>query len=410
MKKGIKIGVLVLTVVLIGVFLVWFLTPSDTNTKLEDTGNPQGMPLSEEELLKQKVSQMNLDDKIGQLFMISVTNTKMTDALKTKLSTLKPGGVILFKDNITTYADTSKLIQDMQAVSDIPLLMGIDQEGGKVQRIKALSDAEVLTVPPMMTVGDTDNADLAYQVGKVLGEEIAAFGFNLDFAPVIDVYSNPNNTVIGNRSFGTTADRVIKMAFPVANGLKDSGVIPVYKHFPGHGDTEADSHYDLPVIKKTKEELNELELLPFKKAIEEKADVMMIAHLALPSITGDDTPSSVSKKVVNDWLREELGYDGVIITDAVNMKALSDRYSTKEIAVKAIDAGVDIVLMPDDLAEAKEGIKEAINDGTLTMEQVDKAVYRVLRLKSNYHLEDEKQLDKSVIGSEEHKKVIDSIK
>lgn len=176
------------------------------------------------------------------------------------------------------------------------MLIGIDQEGDEY-KIKNITDVNVLKIPSMYDLGKTNNTELSYQVGKVMAEELSAFGVNLDYAPVLDIFSNPNNTVIGNRSFGNNSQTVIKMALPLAKGMKENGVIPVYKHFPGHGDTDADSHVELPVVNKTKEELYQNELLPFKAAIENQAEMIMTAHIALPKITGNYIPATLSRRL-----------------------------------------------------------------------------------------------------------------
>lgn len=409
MKKVLVVIISIVLVIVVVVGLVWNshkteeLAPEDTLDKGEEI-------LTIDEKAIKQLKSMSLDEKIGQLFMISIPNTKMNDSLRQEITTFKPGGVILFKNNIERFSDTAKLISDLQDTASIPLFIGIDQEGGIVQRIKNLEDAPVLSLPPMMQVGNTHDSELSYQVGTVIGEEIRPFGINLDFAPILDIYSNPKNAVIGNRAFGKTKEQVVEMALPLAQGIKDSGVIPVYKHFPGHGDTVADSHKELPIIQKTKEELENLELAPFEKAIEEGADMIMVAHIALPNITFDNTPASLSKVIVQDLLRDEMGFDGVVITDAVNMKAISDHYTTKEMSVKALTAGVDIILMPLDLEKAISAIKEAIAEGMITEERTDESVLRILKLKYKYELDQAKSYDKSVIGSEAHRAIIDKIK
>ena len=362
----------------------------------------------ERDKIMEQLNSLTLDEKIGQMLMVSYRSTEADDNLISVLNDVKPGGFIMFSENFESYTQVQKFLNDINATSDIPMFISVDQEGGRVQRLKNLTDREVTIVPAMSELGATNDEALSYEVGRVMGEELGVFGINMDFAPVLDIYSNPNNTVIGNRSFGTNAQTVSKMALSFAKGLKSTGVIPVYKHFPGHGDTATDSHYALPVITKTKEELMRLELKPFIDAINDKAEVIMIGHLAIPNIIGDDTPASLSKVLITDFLKEELGYDGLVITDALNMGALTNNYSQKEIYTMAINAGVDILLMPSPARDALKIIKEAVLNGDISEEQIDKSVEKILRLKDS--ISNNTKYGESYLGSSEHKEIINKIK
>ncbi len=362
----------------------------------------------EHDKIMEQLNSLTLDEKIGQMLMVSYRSTEADDNLISVLNDVKPGGFIMFSENFESYTQVQKFLNDINATSDIPMFISVDQEGGRVQRLKNLTDREVTIVPAMSELGATNDEALSYEVGRVMGEELGVFGINMDFAPVLDIYSNPNNTVIGNRSFGTNAQTVSKMALSFAKGLKSTGVIPVYKHFPGHGDTATDSHYALPVITKTKEELMRLELKPFIDAINDKAEVIMIGHLAIPNITGDDTPASLSKVLITDFLKEELGYDGLVITDALNMGALTNNYSQKEIYTMAINAGVDILLMTSPARDALKIIKEAVLNGDISEEQIDKSVEKILRLKDS--ISNNTKYGESYLGSSEHKEIINKIK
>lgn len=353
---------------------------------------------------------MTLEEKIGQMMIVFYTAPKMDNTLKSALETVKPGGFILFKENITTYDATLKLIKEIKDMSNIPMFISIDQEGGNVQRLLALQDKEVSNIPYMYNVGLTDNELIAKEVGQVIAEELRVFGINMDFAPSIDILSNPNNTVIGKRSFGSNSEIVSKMGLALANSLLENGIVPVYKHFPGHGDTYTDSHVSLPIINKSKEELYNLELIPFINAINNGAKVIMIGHLAVPSITGDNTPASLSKILITDFLKNELNYDGIITTDALNMKALTNYYSQEEIYVKAVEAGVDILLMPSSSRECLKAIKKAVDEGIITEERIDQSVRKILKLKyenieENYNV----YLPSSYLNSESHQKVLEKI-
>ena len=358
---------------------------------------------------EQLMKDMTLEEKIGQMLIVYYRASEADSNLVNILNEVKPGGFILFGENFESYEQAKKMIDTINSTSDIPMFMSVDQEGGRVQRIKNLSDVNVTIIPSMNRVGNMNDEKLSYDVGRVVGEELRVFGINMDFAPVLDIYSNVDNTVIGNRSFGNTSEIVTKMGLSFAKGLQSTGVIPVYKHFPGHGDTSEDSHYTLPVITKTKEQLEELELIPFKEAIKNNAKVIMIGHLAVPNITGDNTPASLSKKVINDWLKEELGYKGLVITDALNMGALTNDYSKKEIYVNAINAGVDLLLMPSPSKEAVRIIKEAVANGEISEKQIDESVLKILELKCDELYKDNKYT-KDYLGSTEHQEIISKIK
>lgn len=366
---------------------------------------------NEEEIdqVKEQLNAMSLEEKIGQMLIVSYRSSEADENLINILNDVKPGGFILFSENFESYEQTKKFVDDVNSTSDIPMFISVDQEGGMVQRLKQLTDQKVTVIPSMYELGLTNDEELAYDVGRVMGEELRVFDINMDFAPVLDIYSNPNNTVIGTRAFGTSSETVSKMALSFSEGLESTGIISVYKHFPGHGDTDEDSHYTLPVITKTKEELLELELIPFMEAIDEDADVIMIGHLAVPSITGDDTPASLSKEIITDLLKEELGFDGLVITDALNMAALTNDYTKKEIYINAINAGVDILLMASPSKEAVQIIKEAVVNGDITEEQINTSVEKILRLKYE-KLPKENKYTKDYLGSSEHQEVISKIK
>lgn len=350
---------------------------------------------------------MTLDEKIGQMLIVFYRAPKVDDTLRSSLRDVRPGGFILFKENITTYEDTLNLVKEIKSLSSIPLFMSIDQEGGSVQRLLALQDMEVSNIPYMYYVGKTNDEFLAKDVGKVIAEELRVFGINMDFAPDIDVFSNPENTVIGKRAFDSNSDVVSKMGLSLASGLYENGVIPVYKHFPGHGNTSVDSHISLPIVDKSKEELYLLDLIPFKKAIKSKAPIIMVGHLAVPSITGDNTPASLSKSLITDFLKDEMGYDGLVITDALNMKALTNYYQEDEIYVKAVEAGVDILLMPSSPKSARDSLKNAVLSGRISEERIDESVRKILKLKYEQVEEGYNEyLPSSYLNSKEHQEIL----
>lgn len=337
------------------------------------------------------VNSMTIDEKIGQLFIIHYNKPEITEEFKHILETVKPGGFTLFNENIKTYEQTTKLIKDINSTAKIPMFISIDQEGGRVQRLKSMPGMNIINIPSMSKIGESNDENQAYNTGITIANDLKKFSINMNFAPVIDIYLNPKNTVIGDRSFGNNAKTVSKMGLSLANALKNNNIIPVYKHFPGHGKTEKDSHVEIPIITKTKEELYQDELIPFKNAISNNADIIMVGHLALPKITNDYTPASLSKQVVTDLLKNELGYKNLIITDALNMKAITNNYSEKQIYELAINAGVDILLMPNDPILAFNSIKKSLEEGTINETTITKSVEKIIALKLKYNIIDKEK-------------------
>lgn len=341
------------------------------------------------------LEQMTLEQKVGQMLIVRNRYTDMTPEYAAEIAEVQPGGYIIFGENITTLARTKQFISDSRkkieeagtvslkdgATLKIPAFMSVDQEGGLVQRLQAISDYPPEYVGSMAEIGATGSTDKAYETGRLLAEECKSVGLDVDYAPVADIFSNPENTVIGDRAFGSDKETVATMSSALARGLREGGVIPVFKHFPGHGDTKADSHQALPVVEKTLDELAQNELYPFQKAIEAGAEMIMVAHIALPNVTGDYTPASLSPVMVTDVLREQLGYKGLVVTDGLDMGALTQNYSNAEIAVKAVVAGADLLLTPVSLLEAKNAILTAIKDGTLSEARIDESVLKILELK-----------------------------
>lgn len=387
--------------IVLGVFLfcasVYFF--SDTEEKKE-----REKELKTNDKVEELLKTMSLEEKIGQMLIINFNKGSFDDELYNLLNEVKPSGVILMKPNFTTFNETKNLVIDLRNSSSIPFIVSVDQEGGRVQRLQYLTDVNPIFIPDMLSLGNMNDNKLTYEVGKVIAEEVRTLGINVVFAPVLDVFSNEENTVIGNRSFGKDVNTVSKLALSLSKGLEENGVISVFKHFPGHGDTATDSHVKLPIIYKSYEELEKLELIPFKKAINEGAKVIMTGHIALPEVTGDNTPATLSKTLISDILKEKLGFDGLVITDALNMKALTNNYSQEEIILKAVEAGNDILLMPEDPKLAINVIKENISE-----ERINESVRKILKFKYKY-LDKDNIIDESYLGSIEHREVIEKIK
>ena len=383
------------------IFIIILFSGCESKTKEE---------VNMEKRVEEKLSNMTLDEKIGQMLMIFYRKDTVDNTLRDSLKTVKPGGFILFAENFTSYDQSLEFIKEVKSSSDIPMIISVDQEGGRVQRIKELSDKEVSIIPAMNYVGKMDDTELTKDIGKVIGEELRVFGINMDFAPVMDVWENKDNTVIGKKSFGNTPEFVSKHALALGEGLKETGIIPVYKHFPGHGNTSVDSHEDLPVVTKSKEELLKDDIIPFMDAIKNGEEVIMIGHLAVPSITGDNTPASLSRKIITDLLKNELGFKGLVITDALNMGALTNNYTQDEVYIKAINAGVDILLMPNGSKDALNTIRDAVNKGMISEDTINNSVRKILTLKYKYIEDDyDEYLDSSQLNSKAHQKIINKV-
>ncbi len=237
----------------------------------------------------------------------------------------------------------------------VPAFLSIDEEGGEVARIANHENFSVENTGPMREIGRSGDKAEAHAAGAAIGGYLKDFGFNLDYAPVADVAASEENSVIGNRSFGTDPQTVGEMTAEAVKGFKSQGMLTVLKHFPGHGSTTEDSHQEFAYNNKTKEELKSQDFVPFQSGIEAGADMVMVGHICVPNVTGDDMPSSLSAKVVTDILRGELGFKGLVITDALNMGAISGSYESAEAAVRALEAGCDLLLMPEDFQTAFQG-------------------------------------------------------
>lgn len=355
------------------------------------TAAPAPSPVETEPVdpVEELLERMTTEEKVGQLLIAGIEGTEAGADAEAAIADDRVGGVILFKRNVVSVEQLTALtdgLKELNRNSGVPLFIGIDEEGGTVSRMPD----ELNDLPSMYEFGRTGDPALTYAVGRVLSDLCRNQGINLNFAPVLDVWSNPDNTVIGRRAFGTGAETVITMGLPVMEGLRDGGVIPVVKHFPGHGDTLADSHEGLPVVDKTEEELWAQELLPFDAAIEAGADVVMVGHI-LERGLDPERPASLSYAVVTGLLREKMGFAGVVCTDDLTMAAVSDRWGMGEAAVLAVEAGNDLLLVchgADNLEEARQALLDAVADGRITEERLDESVRRILRLKERYGLSD----------------------
>ncbi|WP_304942665.1 glycoside hydrolase family 3 protein [Vallitalea guaymasensis] len=391
---------------------------NDNKNENGTTDNPDKKEKTVDEKIEEMIDGMTLEEKIGQMFMIdadSLNNAPVTvldDFGREVIKKYNLGGVIFFKNNIDTIPQTEKLISDIQETSSIPLFISVDEEGGLVSRIAKNPNMHATVLPNNKVIGDTGNPENAYKIGQILGREISSLGFNMDFAPVADINTNPDNTVIGVRSYGSDEQLVGDMVYNCVKGLQDENVSAVVKHFPGHGDTNNDTHLGSVVTNHNIERLREIEFVPFKKGIEADVDGVMIAHIKAPQIDETNTEASLSKKIVTDILRNELGYDGLAITDALNMGAIVNEYGTKEACIKAVEAGIDILLMPVPFEEGYSGVLESVISKTISEERIDESVRRILKVKFKRDLfnQDNTKNAEEILGSKKNLDLLESIK
>ena len=312
------------------------------------------------------------------------------------------GGVIFFTKDIESKSQFISLIDSIKNKAKLPLFLSIDQEGGRVERTENIHERYL---SPKFAF-EKGERFLSEQT-QIISNELNSYGINMNFAPCIDVNSNPLNPIIGERSFSNNVDDVCKGYDIVANVYKKNNIIPVVKHFPGHGATETDSHISLPIVNKTIEELETSDLIPFTKSIK-NTNMIMIGHIALPNITRDNTPSSISKEIITSLLKEKYNYQGLVVTDALNMKALTNNYTYKQIYIMAINAGVDLLLMPNDLQKAIDYIKEAIINKEIDENTINESVYKILKYKNNNIKNN--YLDKSYLNKKEYENILRQIK
>ena len=365
--------------------------------------------------VKDKLSQMSLEEKIGQMFVTNFSGTSVPNYFIDAVNNYHFGNNILFAYNIGDLSTTKKLNEDLQKLymdsNKIPGFISVDQEGGKIVRVTN----GVTSYNGNMAIGQTGDYINSYTVGKYMGEELAYLGFTSDYAPVLDVNNNPNNPIIGVRSYSDDPFEVAMFGVNMIKGLKESGIMATSKHFPGHGNTSTDTHLALPSITSSKEDLYKIELAPFICAIKNGIDAIMTTHIIFNSIDKTN-PATLSKKVLNDLLREELGYNKLILTDAMEMNAIKDNYGYAEAAILAVNASVDLITVSslDSAIEMYNSIKNAVNNKKISIETIDNAVTRILLSKYNYGLFESKTYERpnfeenQMLSNEIARKVIDS--
>ncbi len=329
------------------------------------------------EWVQKTYNSLSQDEKLGQLFIIALYTNKGEDYIENVrniVTSEKIGGLILMQDDA---AREINLVNEFQQQAKVPLMIGMDAEWGVYQRISAAHK-----FPWAMTLGAIQDKNLIREMSAKIAEDAHRMGINWDFAPVVDVNTNPDNPIIGNRSFGSQVPNVVNSALAYAEGLQNNGILAAIKHFPGHGDTNTDSHLDLPVVSHDIKRLNEVELAPFKALMDKGIGGVMVAHLYVPALeAGKNIPASISKNIVTGLLKEKYGYKGLIITDALNMGAVAKRYQPGELDALAFKAGNDIMLFSEGVKEGKRLIQLAIDKGEISQNRVEESVKKILLTK-----------------------------
>ncbi len=343
------------------------------------SGQDAALRARAEELL----SGMTLHEKVCQLFIVypeAITGVSRVvsagENTRQALVEYPVGGFLYDRKNMITKEQLTEMLTTVQTYSKIPLILTCDEEGGRVNRL--MSTVGTTWVGPMLDYKD-QGKDIAFENARTIAADLVSCGFNTDLAPVADVWSNPENTVIGDRAYSDDFQQAAGLVAAAVAGFHDGGVATALKHFPGHGDTSADSHEGAVYVECTLEELRQEELLPFQAGIDAGTDLVMVGHLIVSDV--DDQPAPFSHAIVTELLREEMGFDGVVITDGLQMKAMTDAYSSAEIALKAVKAGVDLLLCPEDLESAVDALTQAVEEGAITPARLDESVLRILTLK-----------------------------
>ena len=358
-------------------------------------------PVIPDDEIEAQLKNMTLKEKIGQMFYVRLESLDTTIHWKTYADlqenpmhdlnkTIRDvnakypiGGLILYAWNIKDKPQLAKLISDIRALNGKPLLC-IDEEGGRIARIAKNENFDVEVIGPMADIGKTGDPKNAYHAGNVIGTYLTKYGFDIDFAPVADVNTNPDNIIIGDRAFSDKPEVAAPMVVSYLQGLKDAGVTGCVKHFPGHGDTKTDTHFGYASTQKTWAEMLQCEMVTFKAGIDWGCQLIMTAHIGTPNVTGSDIPATMSSVILQDKLRGELGYQNIIITDGMEMGAITTQYTSEEAAVNSIKAGVDIVLGPKNFVPAFEAVLKAVEEGTITEERINQSVRRILKMKKQH--------------------------
>lgn len=364
------------------------VTESGTTTEEQTADSQETTEVTEEEkpsLVDETLAGMTLHEKVCQ--MMFVTPEELTgedgvtvagDVTRQALENYPVGGIVYFAKNLESQDQVKEMIDNSQKDSSIGLFVATDEEGGVVNR---LMDTVGTTYIGSMYYYKDDGDETAYENAYTIANDMSALGFNLDFAPVADVWSNPDNTVIGERAYSDDYAQAAELVGNAVKGFNDGGVMCTLKHFPGHGDTAEDSHYSSAYVHRTKEEIMADEMQPFRSGIEAGAEFVMVGHLIVPDI--DEVPATLSYKIATGILRDELKFEGVAITDSFEMESIADNYSVDDAVVMSVKAGMDMILQPKDMASAVNSIEQAVADGELSEDRIDESVRRILTLKES---------------------------
>lgn len=364
------------------------VTESGTTTEEQTADSQETTEVTEEEkpsLVDETLAGMTLHEKVCQ--MMFVTPEELTgedgvtvagDETRQALENYPVGGIVYFAKNLESQDQVKEMIDNSQKYSSIGLFVATDEEGGVVNR---LMDTVGTTYIGSMYYYKDDGDETAYENAYTIANDMSALGFNLDFAPVADVWSNPDNTVIGERAYSDDYAQAAELVGNAVKGFNDGGVMCTLKHFPGHGDTAEDSHYSSAYVHRTKEEIMADEMQPFRSGIEAGAELVMVGHLIVPDI--DEVPATLSYKIATGILRDELKFEGVAITDSFEMESIADNYSVDDAVVMSVKAGMDMILQPKDMASAVNSIEQAVADGELSEDRIDESVRRILTLKES---------------------------
>lgn len=354
-------------------------------------------------------AKLSMDERIGQLYIVALYTNKDQNhisGVRKLVEQERIGGIILMQDD----ADQEiALVNEFQKKSRVPMLFGMDAEWGLYQRIKTAHK-----FPWAMTLGAIQDNNLVYEMASKIAEDAKKMGIYWNFAPVVDVNTNPKNPIIGNRSFGSDVQNVIAKSLAYAQGLQDNGVLAAIKHFPGHGDTDVDSHLDLPVVKHSLERLNKIELAPFKALMDKKIGGAMIAHLYVPQLEkGKNIPASISYDIVTNLLKNKFRYEGLVITDALNMNAVAKKYPAGELDLRAFKAGNDVLLFSQDVPTGKKLIKEAIQKGEISEKRLEESVKKILKTKYLLGLQNLRSLSSeginNALNNDSHAKISEKL-
>lgn len=364
------------------------VTESGTTTEEQTADSQETTEVTEEEkpsLVDETLAGMTLHEKVCQ--MMFVTPEELTgedgvtvagDATRQALENYPVGGIVYFAKNLESQDQVKEMIDNSQKYISIGLFVATDEEGGVVNR---LMDTVGTTYIGSMYYYKDDGDETAYENAYTIANDMSALGFNLDFAPVADVWSNPDNTVIGERAYSDDYAQAAELVGNAVKGFNDGGVMCTLKHFPGHGDTAEDSHYSSAYVHRTKEEIMVDEIQPFRSGIEAGAEFVMVGHLIVPDI--DEVPATLSYKIATGILRDELKFEGVAITDSFEMESIADNYSVDDAVVMSVKAGMDMILQPKDMASSVNSIEQAVADGELSEDRIDESVRRILTLKES---------------------------